>query len=71
MEAPPAASSSLAAELALLDEARAALRAGDPARALSLLDRYGREIPRGQLTREAAMLRAEARAAVDAGRTIP
>ncbi|APR75246.1 Hypothetical protein A7982_00592 [Minicystis rosea] len=69
--APRPAASSLLVEIALLDEARAALRGGDAARALSLLDRYAREIPRGQLSREAAMLRVEATAAVDAGRTIP
>jgi hypothetical protein len=63
--------SNLAAELALLDEARSALRAGDPARARRELDRYAREIPRGQLAREAAMLRAEVDAALDAGKTIP
>jgi len=67
--------STLAAELALLDEARRALRAGDPARARRELDRYAREIPRGQLGREAAMLRAEvdaaAAGALDAGKTIP
>jgi hypothetical protein len=63
----PAASgarpSTLAAELALLDVARRALGAGDPARARDLLDRYGREIPRGQLGREAALLRGEVEAA--------
>ena len=54
-----APSSTLATELALLDDARSALRAGDRVRARALLDRYAREIPRGQLAREAAMLRAE------------
>jgi hypothetical protein len=63
--------SQLAAELALLDEARSALRAGDAARARRELDRYAREIPHGQLAREAAMLRAEVDAALDAGATIP
>jgi hypothetical protein len=67
--AAPAASgvSALATELGLLDEARAALAAGDAARARALLDRHAREIPRPQLTREAALLRAEARAAADGG----
>lgn len=67
--------STLATELSLLDEARAALRAGDRARARAVLDRYAREIPRGQLGREAAMLRAEVdqagASAPDAGATIP
>jgi len=52
--------STLAAELEMLDEARSALRSGDPVRARVLLDRYAREIPRGQMAREAALLRAEA-----------
>ncbi len=58
----------LAAELALLDEARSALREGDRAAARALLDRYAREIPRGQLGREAALLRdeTEAEAGIDA-----
>jgi hypothetical protein len=61
----------LAAELALLDEARSALRAGDRAGARALLDRYAREIPRGQLGREAALLREETEAVtgIDAGPT--
>jgi hypothetical protein len=61
----------LAAELALLDEARTALRAGDRAGARALLDRYAREIPRGQLGREAALLREETEAVseIDAGPT--
>jgi hypothetical protein len=52
--------SSLAAETALLDEARAALRGGDRAGTLDALDRYERTYPRGQLAREAALIRAEA-----------
>jgi hypothetical protein len=61
----------LAAELALLDEARSALREGDRATARALLDRYARDIPRGQLGREAALLRdkIEAEAEIDAGPT--
>lgn len=61
----------LAAEIALLDEARSALRAGDRAGARAVLDRYAREIPRGQLGREAALLRAEIEAdpTLDAGPT--
>ncbi|MEP7123378.1 MAG: hypothetical protein ABJE95_20800 [Byssovorax sp.] len=61
----------LAAELALLDQARTALREGDRAGARASLDRYARQIPHGQLAREAALLRAEieADAAIDAGPT--
>jgi hypothetical protein len=50
----------LAAEIALIDEARRALQGGDAARAKALMDRYAREIRRGQLAREAALLRAQA-----------
>jgi hypothetical protein len=60
--------STLAAELELLDEARGALGGGDAARARALLDRYAREIPRGQMAREAALLRAEVDAALDEAR---
>ncbi len=56
--------SALAAEIEQLDEARSALREGDPARALALLDRYARATPHGQMAREAAVLRAEAEAAL-------
>ena len=73
--ATPAASgprpSTLAAELALLDEARSALHRGDPARAEALLDRYARELPGGQMAREAAVLRADVEAAIDGGKTNP
>lgn len=63
---------SLRAELELIDEARSALRAGDPARARAVLNRYAREIPRGQLAPEAAMLRAQVDAQLDEVRkTIP
>ena len=63
--------SSLAAELALLDEVRVTLHGGDPARARALLDRYAREIPRGQMAREAGLLRAEVDAALDGGTSNP
>jgi hypothetical protein len=63
--------STLAAELSLLDEARAALREGQPARARAVLDRYEREIPRGQMAREAALLRAEVDAAREEKRVAP
>jgi hypothetical protein len=52
-------------ELAWLDGARAAIRSGDPARALSVLDSYGARFPHGVMTPEATILRIEA--LVDAG----
>lgn len=62
--APPASSSpaipALAPELALLDEARTALRRQDATAALGALDRYAREFPRGQMSAEAMVLRIEA-----------
>jgi hypothetical protein len=63
----------IAAELALLDEARSALHRGDRAGARALLDRYAREIPRGQLGRGAALLRAKVDAGpeIDAGEAVP
>lgn len=53
-------SPSLAAELASLEHARAELRQGDPARALSQLAAYERRYPRGALREEAFALRWEA-----------
>ena len=47
-------------EIALIDGARAALGAGSPARALSLLDRYRARHPRGVLLPEALAMRIEA-----------
>jgi hypothetical protein len=58
--APSARASTLADEIALLDEVRSAIRAGDRPRALALLRRYDRENPKGQMTREAALLHVEA-----------
>ena len=55
----PAARPGLAAELALLEEARAALRTGTPGKAIDALDRHRRDIPSPQLEREALLLRAE------------
>lgn len=49
----------LAAELAMLDEARGALKTS-PARALSVLDRYAKKFPRGSLELEASLVRVEA-----------
>lgn len=54
--APPAADS-LAAEVALLDEARAALARGEPTRALRLTERHQREYPAGRLAPEAFILK--------------
>jgi hypothetical protein len=63
--APPAASardarSSLAAEVHLLDRARAALARGDASGALRELDRHRVEFPRGALGPEVTVLRIEA-----------
>lgn len=49
---PPAASSSLAAEQLLLDQARAALTAREPERALALLSEHARRFSRPQLGEE-------------------
>jgi hypothetical protein len=57
-DAGPAAS--LAAEAAVLREARAALGAGQPARALALLEERDRGFPRGRLGIEAEVLHIEA-----------
>jgi TolA-binding protein len=54
------ARSTLADELAALDAARAALQAGDGARALGLLSDHARKFPRGRLHLEAEVLRIEA-----------
>jgi hypothetical protein len=56
----PATGPRLAAEVALLEEARAALRTGTPAAAIAALDRHRKEIEAPQLEREALLLRAEA-----------
>lgn len=48
----PSATSSLAAERALLDDARGALGAGDAGKALALADEHGRRFPRAQLGEE-------------------
>jgi len=55
--AKPAAAPSLSAELAALDAARSSLSHGDPAAALSALDGYNRDFPRGRLKTEAEVLR--------------
>jgi hypothetical protein len=58
--APERRAPTLASELALLDTARRALRRGDPAAALALLDRHAREFASAQLADEAAVIRVEA-----------
>ncbi|WP_437940482.1 hypothetical protein [Sorangium sp. So ce341] len=58
--APERNTSTLASELALLDTARRALRSGDPAAALALLDRHARDFADAQLADEAAAIRVEA-----------
>jgi hypothetical protein len=57
---PPARGADLAAEAALLDEARAAVAAGEAARALTLLDRHRRDYSAPELGDEAFVLRVEA-----------
>jgi outer membrane protein assembly factor BamD (BamD/ComL family) len=47
-------------ELALLDGARSAVRAGQSARALTVLDDFAARFPRAALAPEAALLRVEA-----------
>jgi hypothetical protein len=58
---PPApATSTLAAEVALLDQARGAVAAKSGERALDVLGRYTRQFPSGTLALEASVLRIEA-----------
>jgi hypothetical protein len=52
--------STVPTELAMLDQVRAALTAGDPARSLSILERYADRFPHGSMAPEATMLRIEA-----------
>jgi hypothetical protein len=59
-EAGAPAASTVPAELALLEQARSALVAGDPALSVSVLDSYTTRFPRGSMAPEAAMLRVEA-----------
>jgi hypothetical protein len=60
--AEPSASSAstLPVELAVLEQARGAMGAGEPTRALSILDGYDVRFPRGAMVPEAAVLRVEA-----------
>lgn len=55
----PDTSSSLAAEIALLDEARRAQSTGQSEHALAVLARYQREHPHGELRRESDVLKLE------------
>ncbi|HLK40335.1 MAG TPA: tetratricopeptide repeat protein [Polyangiaceae bacterium] len=57
VEAPP---SPVRVEITMLDEARRALGAGEPARALSILDAYVTRFPRGTMGPEATLVRIEA-----------
>ena len=50
----------LTEELAAVDAASSALRAGDGAGAIRMLDEYARRFPRGRLRLEASVLRIEA-----------
>lgn len=59
--APPAASSGdLREEIALLDQARAAVRGGNGEQALALLALHQRQFPRGEFRQEVTVLRIEA-----------
>lgn len=64
--APPAVDDALRRELALLTEAREALAAQAPARALRALDTHERQYPEGRFGQERALL--TIRALLDAGR---
>lgn len=56
----PAEAGALRDEIALIDGARAALSAGSPGQALTLLERYRARHPRGMLLPEALAMRIEA-----------
>jgi hypothetical protein len=60
LPAAPPRVSSLTREIALLDESRTALAAGNTAEALRLLDGYAATFPRGALEPEAIVLRIDA-----------
>lgn len=68
VEAPPSAAptpaATLSEEVALLDDAVAALRRGEGAAALLMLDRYDRKFPQGVLNPEATVARIEALVAI-------
>ena len=58
--APPGSTRQLEREVALLDAARRALAAGNPQRALSILDRHAHELGRGALRPESTIVRVQA-----------
>lgn len=58
--APVAAPSDLVAEVAALDRARAALRAGTARQSVALLDKFDRNFPRSSLAPEATVVRVSA-----------
>jgi hypothetical protein len=62
------ATSTLEVELPLLREAQEALRAGDPARALTYLNEHARRYPNGELAEERAAAHAIASCKLDARR---
>jgi len=57
---PATNATTLAAEVRLLEQARAAIGGRDPEQGLAILDRHAREFPAGALEPEAAVLRVEA-----------
>jgi TolA-binding protein len=57
---PAASSGDLREEIALLDQARAAVRGGDAQKALALLALHQRRFPRGEFRQEVTVLRIEA-----------
>jgi Tetratricopeptide repeat len=58
--APSASADSLAEEIKLLRAAETALRGGDPARALVLLDQHAQRFPRGALSQERTVTQIQA-----------
>jgi len=57
---PAPSAMTLADEIATLDAAKHALAGGDPAGAIAVLDRYGKDVPKPHLAPEAMELRVEA-----------
>jgi len=58
--APSSAANDLREQIALLDRARAAVRARDSGRALAELSAYGKRFPRGEFSQEVSVLKIEA-----------
>jgi hypothetical protein len=65
--APAASSGDLREEIALLDQARAAVRGGSGEKALALLALYQKRFPRGEFRQEVTVLRIEALAGTGQG----